>query len=98
MKQKGKMSGKKLKQMFVTYTFVLPDFIGLLVFIIIPIIYSFYMSLYDWNFANIKQFIGIQNYVTMFSDSEWWQSLGRTFKLTLCSGIIYIINIICSFD
>lgn len=31
MKQKGKMSGKKLKQMFVTYTFVLPDFIGLLV-------------------------------------------------------------------
>ena len=25
MKQKGKMSGKKLKQMFVTYTFVLPD-------------------------------------------------------------------------
>ena len=29
MKQKGKMSGKKLKQMFVTYTFVLPDFIGL---------------------------------------------------------------------
>lgn len=32
MKQKGKMSGKKLKQMFVTYTFVLPDFIGLLVF------------------------------------------------------------------
>ena len=53
MKQKGKMSGKKLKQMFVTYTFVLPDFIGLLVFIIIPIIYSFYMSLYDWNFANI---------------------------------------------
>ena len=44
MKQKGKMSGKKLKQMFVTYTFVLPDFIGLLVFIIIPIIYSFYLN------------------------------------------------------
>lgn len=41
------------------------------------------MSLYNWNFANIKEFIGLQNYVTMFSDSEWWQSLGRTFKLTL---------------
>ena len=54
MKQKGKMSGKKMKQMLVTYTFVLPDFIGLLVFIIIPIIYSFYMSLYNSNFANIK--------------------------------------------
>ena len=31
MKQKGKISGKKMKQMLVTYTFVLPDFIGLLV-------------------------------------------------------------------
>ena len=41
MKQKGKMSGKKLKQMFVTYTFVLPDFIGLLVFIIIPLYIHF---------------------------------------------------------
>ena len=39
MKQKGKMSGKKLKQMFVTYTFVLPDFIGLLVFIILSLIH-----------------------------------------------------------
>ena len=90
MKQKGKISGKKMKQMLVTYTFVLPDFIGLLVFIIIPIIYSFYMSLYDWNFANIKQFIGIQNYVTMFSDSEWWQSLGRTFK--------YLVHSVCGSD
>lgn len=99
MKQKGKMSGKKLKQMFVTYTFVLPDFIGLLVFIIIPIIYSFYMSLYDWNFANIKQFIGIQNYVTMFSDSEWWQSLGRTFKLTLLYvPALFILSILFMVD
>ena len=57
MKQKGKMSGKKLKQMFVTYTFVLPDFIGLLVFIIIPIIYSFYMSLYDWNQVTLSEFM-----------------------------------------
>ena len=43
----------------------------------------FICSLYNWNFANVKEFIGLQNYVTMFSDSEWWQSLGRTFKLTL---------------
>ena len=76
MKQKGKMSGKKLKQMFVTYTFVLPDFIGLLVFIIIPIIYSFYMSLYDWNFANIKQYrIMSQCLVTLNGGSLWEELL-----------------------
>lgn len=41
------------------------------------------MSLYNWNFANVKEFIGLQNYITMFHDMAWWHSLMRTFKLTL---------------
>ena len=49
MGQKSIISRKKLKQSAVTYSFVLPDFIGLLIFIIIPIVYSLYMSLYNWN-------------------------------------------------
>ena len=83
MRQKGNRFRKKIKQSLVIYSFVLPDFIGLLIFIIIPIIYSFYMSLYNWNFANMKEFVGLQNYIVMFKDMEWWQSLARTFKLTL---------------
>ena len=83
MGQKSMISRKKLKQSAVTYSFVLPDFIGLLIFIIIPIVYSLYMSLYNWNFANVKEFIGLQNYITMFHDMAWWNSLMRTFKLTL---------------
>ena len=83
MGRKSMISRKKLKQSAVTYSFVLPDFIGLLIFIIIPIVYSLYMSLYNWNFANVKEFIGLQNYITMFHDMAWWNSLMRTFKLTL---------------
>ncbi|MDD3138588.1 MAG: sugar ABC transporter permease [Lachnospiraceae bacterium] len=79
--QKGSLN--RIKQTLVTYSFIMPDFIGLLIFIIIPIIYSLYMSLFNWNFANIKEFIGIQNYVTLIQDSAWWKSLLRTFKLTL---------------
>lgn len=58
MGQKSMISRKKLKQSAVTYSFVLPDFIGLLIFIIIPIVYSLYMSLYNWNFANVKELLG----------------------------------------
>lgn len=83
MKQRGKISSKKVKRTLITYSFVLPDFIGLLIFIILPIIYSLYMSFFNWNFANIKEFIGLQNYYTMFRDIAWWKSLLRTFKLTL---------------
>lgn len=71
-----------LKRNAVAYSFVLPDLIGLTVFIIIPIIYAIYISLFNWNFANVKEFIGLQNYITMFNDSKWWESLGKTLKLT----------------
>lgn len=79
--QKGRL--KNIKKTLITYSFILPDFLGLLVFIIIPIGYSIYMSLFNWNFANMKEFIGVQNYVTLMQDSAWWKSLLRTFKLTL---------------
>ena len=73
---------RTLKRNAVAYSFVLPDLIGLTVFIIIPIIYAIYISLFNWNFANVKEFIGLQNYITMFNDSKWWESLGKTLKLT----------------
>ena len=73
---------RTLKRNAVAYPFVLPDLIGLTVFIIIPIIYAIYISLFNWNFANVKEFIGLQNYITMFNDSKWWESLGKTLKLT----------------
>ncbi len=72
-----------LKNNLVGYSFILPDFIGLTVFIILPIIYAVYISLFNWNFANVKEYIGLQNYVTMLHDAKWWASLLRTVKLTV---------------
>ena len=78
-----KKFNRTLKRNAVAYSFVLPDLIGLTVFIIIPIIYAMYISLFNWNFANVKEFIGFQNYIDMFNDSKWWESLTKTLKLTL---------------
>lgn len=81
MKRKRKM--KAIRRNLTAYSFILPDLIGLTVFIIIPIIYAVYISLFNWNFANVKEFIGFKNYVTMFHDTKWWAALLRTVKLTL---------------
>lgn len=74
---------KRLKRNLIGYSFILPDLLGLTVFIIFPIIYAIYISLFNWNFANTKEFIGLQNYITMFHDTKWWDALLRTVKLTL---------------
>lgn len=74
---------KTLKRNLTAYSFILPDLLGLILFVIIPIIYAIYISFFDWNFANVKAFVGLKNYVTMLNDSKWWAALWRTVKLTL---------------
>jgi multiple sugar transport system permease protein len=73
------------------YMFIAPDFIGLVIFVILPIFYAIYISFFQWNLINEKVFIGLQNYARMAKDSGWWNSLGRTLKLTL----IYVPSLFC---
>ena len=74
---------RRKNEIFTAYLFVLPDLIGLLIFVVVPIIFAVYISFHQWNLVSDKVFIGIDNYKKLFSDKEWWNSLLRTFKFTL---------------
>ena len=55
-----------------------PSMIIITVFIIIPIIYSLYMSFHDWNIMyNIKDFIGFGNYKEVFQDERFFNALKK---------------------
>lgn len=87
-----KKKSKRTKRKTLTaYAFILPDLVGLSIFVIIPIIYAFYISLFKWDFINDKIFVGFDNYVRMLSDTNWWKSLLRTFQLTM----IYVPSLFC---
>jgi multiple sugar transport system permease protein len=77
---------KKRNETVTAYAFLLPNLLGLTVFVFVPMIYAFYVSLHSWNLLSPKVFIGFDNYVKMASDMDWWKSVGRTFKFT----IIYV--------
>lgn len=77
------MDRRKRKKYLTAYAFILPDFLGLLLFVILPIIYAFWISFYKWDFISEKVFVGFGNYQRMIQDKEWWAALGRTVKLTL---------------
>lgn len=82
-KRKKKMSARTRKEYMTAYAFILPDLIGLLVFVIIPIMYAFYISFFKWDFISEKSFAGFYNYAKMLKDMNWWKSLGRTVRLSL---------------
>ena len=70
----------------------LPSMAVISLFIIIPIIYSLYMSLHDWNIMyNIKDFIGFDNYKEVFSDDRFWNALKNTVIYTVAYVPILVI-------
>jgi multiple sugar transport system permease protein len=61
----------------------LPLIIVLTVFMIYPLIFCIYKSFFQSSLsASSAIFIGLENYRTMFRDSNFWIPLGRTFEVT----------------
>ncbi|WP_099354772.1 carbohydrate ABC transporter permease [Fredinandcohnia onubensis] len=64
------------------YIFIAPNVLLFLVFMIIPIIFTFYISFHDWGILGAPIFIGFENFVKLFSDKVFWTSLSNTVYYT----------------
>lgn len=70
----------------VFYLTISPWLIGFLIFTVIPMAISLYLSFTRWNVLTAPQWIGVQNYVDMFTnDPDFYQSLKVTAIFTITS-------------
>lgn len=60
------------------YLFIAPDFLGLLLFVGLPMVLALVVGLYDVNGFGTFTFVGLGNYRRMMSDPLFWQSLRVT--------------------
>lgn len=68
------------------YVFILPFIIGFLVFSAIPILISLVLSFTQYDVLGTPEFIGIENYVRMFTDDpKVWKTFGVTFFYAVVS-------------
>lgn len=81
------------------YLFALPFVLAFIVFQLYPIIYSFYLSLNDWNGIGDKTFVGLQNYIDLFTkDPLFFKSLYNTVIIMLMSlPLTLIVGIILAY-
>ncbi len=85
------MSNKKQNNK-IAYLFLSPALILFLLFNVIPIIYSFYLSTIKWDgFSANKKFVGIKNYINIFKNPEFYKSLYITIIYTILVTIGSII-------
>ncbi|MCA1320471.1 sugar ABC transporter permease [Bacillus tianshenii] len=62
--------------------------IPLTLFWIYPMIYSFYLSLTDWDYMSLDyNFIGLENYIDLFTSSAFFSVLIKT--LYFCIGVVF---------
>jgi ABC-type sugar transport system permease subunit len=77
--------------MWYGYGFIFPTMLAFLVFSLIPTIGVIVLSFFEWNMINTPKFLGIDNYVNMFTNSDFWHSLWVTIKYVLYSQVSKII-------
>jgi multiple sugar transport system permease protein len=56
-----------------------------------PTIDSFYISLTKWNIVQDKEFIGLENYIRLFSDPVFWVVLSNTFEYLILGMPISLV-------
>jgi multiple sugar transport system permease protein len=81
----------KIREAIWGYLFITPNFIIVLAFTIFPVIFSFYMSLTNWNILGNPDFIGFANYQKMMGDAVAKETFLNTLYYTLISVPINVI-------
>ena len=84
---------RKRKMALWGWFFIAPTLIGLLILNVIPLFQSLYMSFQSVSTFGTSTFVGLDNYLKMLQDPEFWQSLKNTF---FYAGIQVPITIILS--
>ena len=69
---------RKLKDNLTGYGFLAPNIVGFLIFTFLPVFASLLLAFCQWDLLSEPKFVGIKNFVTLFSDKLFWKYFGNT--------------------
>lgn len=69
------------------YLFLLPSLLGFIVFIVLPALGSLVLSTVEWKLTNTPTFVGIDNYVALFTQD-------KIFPIVLGNTVFYVLAIV----
>jgi ABC-type sugar transport system permease subunit len=92
----------RIKSTLENYLFILPAFIIFTIFYIIPFLWVFQLSLFDWDgILPTKIFVGLQNFKEIATqDPSWWQAMWNAgyitlIALTLQNALAFLLALAC---
>lgn len=73
----------RLRAFLAGYGFIFPALFLVAVFLLYPIGFVIYIAFHKWGILGTPKFVGLDNFVAIFSDPQFWRSLGLTVYYTI---------------
>lgn len=96
---KSKLTKKERKERRAFFTFIFPWIFGFICITLGPILASIYLSFTDWNLFTKPNWIGVDNYVRLFTeDRVFWKSVYNTFYYAMIAvPLMLLLSLIIAF-
>lgn len=85
------LSARDKKEERAGYAFLSPWLVGLFLITIGPMAASLYLSFTDYSFLDSPEWIGLDNYQRLFSDTRFHQAIGVTFRYVIVSVPLQLV-------
>ncbi|MGW1026721.1 carbohydrate ABC transporter permease [Streptomyces sp. NPDC002577] len=82
---------RSLGERIAPYAYIAPFFLIFAVFSLIPLLFTLYVALFDWNPIGAHTFIGFDNFTRLFDDPRFWNATRNTISIWLLSTVPQLI-------
>lgn len=98
---KKKMLSKRMRENLISYSFILPNFAGFLVFTLGPILFAFVLAFMEWDGSHAMSFVGLDNFAALAANLRFQAALKNTLiyslatvpmTLTAALGLALLLN------
>ncbi|MDG4790654.1 sugar ABC transporter permease [Micromonospora sp. WMMD1102] len=76
-----------VRERLAPYAFVAPFFLLFCVFGLFPLLFTFYVALFDWDPIGERNFVGLANFSQLVQDPRFWGALRNTFSIWVLSTV-----------
>ncbi|MCE7081031.1 carbohydrate ABC transporter permease [Streptomyces sp. ST2-7A] len=77
----------RLAERVAPYTYIAPFFLLFAVFGLFPLLFTFYIALFDWNPIGDRTFIGFDNFTRLWEDGRFWNATRNTLSIWFLSTV-----------
>jgi multiple sugar transport system permease protein len=74
--------------------FLGPSLVGLLIFVVLPILSSLWYAFNDWNLLSPPEFIGLDNFKELLADASFWSALRTTITfIAIYVPLVFVLGL-----